>query len=412
MQSYAARFAKTLDDWTPRFPDPEDRPLNKRLVGYFYTGIEPEPLRSLIKHFPVDHVSDVFHQLRVQCTASVVEMVDLKTEKSFRERQFRARQQQQIPEPSRPLGGERRTKTSDSAGTQLKPLLGGEDPQFLIFDCDNCGGTHKSMNCKAKCRLCKSHGLNDDHIQFHCPKVTNAVERKQLQSPRHATGSPPLSIKSAASKSHKSSVALVKSAVSRAPHSGASMVSSLTQDTEYSEDESEVSDYPVYVDTCASDIYTPLVSNLDANSSHIHHRVTDQLKVEQADGTKLVSSGLGTLAGAPAFVMPAMSDTLLGANTVCRLGNLMLVDNDKIICVGSDANTRASLTEFYEYIRRNANQVKFTAYADNGCYKVLRSKIKDLTNKRTMAKLISRYETVQFSDLYHFVRFSHNISRS
>ncbi len=36
MQSYAARFAKTLEDWTPRFPDPEDRPLNKHLVGYFY----------------------------------------------------------------------------------------------------------------------------------------------------------------------------------------------------------------------------------------------------------------------------------------------------------------------------------------------------------------------------------------
>ena len=94
------------------------------------------------------------------------------------------------------------------------------------------------------------------------------------------------------------------------------MVSALTQDTEYSEDESEVSDYPVYVDTCASDIYTPLDSDLDADSSHIHSRVTDQLKVEQADGTKLISSGIGTLAGAPAYVMSDMSDTLLGANVV------------------------------------------------------------------------------------------------
>ena len=101
------------------------------------------------------------------------------------------------------------------------------------------------------------------------------------------------------------------------------------QDTEYSEDESEVSDYPVYVDTCASDIYTPLVSDLDADSSCIHSRVTDQLNVEQADGTKLVSSGIGTLAGAPAYVMPDMSDTLLGANVVCKLGNIMLVDDQK-----------------------------------------------------------------------------------
>ena len=48
MQSYAARFAATLDDWIPRFPDPHDRSLNERLVGYFYKGIEPEPLRMLV----------------------------------------------------------------------------------------------------------------------------------------------------------------------------------------------------------------------------------------------------------------------------------------------------------------------------------------------------------------------------
>ena len=29
MQSYAARFAETLDDWLPRFPDPDDRALNR-----------------------------------------------------------------------------------------------------------------------------------------------------------------------------------------------------------------------------------------------------------------------------------------------------------------------------------------------------------------------------------------------
>jgi len=105
MQSYAARFAETLDDWLPRFPDPDDRVLNKRLVAYFYNGIEPAPLRSLVQHFPVEYISDVFHQFRTHCTASVVEMANLKTEKSLRDRQFRTRQLQQIPEPSRPLGG-------------------------------------------------------------------------------------------------------------------------------------------------------------------------------------------------------------------------------------------------------------------------------------------------------------------
>jgi hypothetical protein len=105
MQTYVAQFADTLEDWLPRFPDPDDRALNKRLVSYFYNGIEPEPLRSLIKHFPVAHISEVFPQFRAHCIASVVEMANLRTEKSLRDRQFRSRQLQQIPEPYRPLGG-------------------------------------------------------------------------------------------------------------------------------------------------------------------------------------------------------------------------------------------------------------------------------------------------------------------
>ena len=129
--------------------------------------------------------------------------------------------------------------------------------------------------------------------------------------------------------------------------------------------------------------------------------------MEQADGTKLVSSGIGKLARAPAYVMPNMSDTLLGANVVCKLGNIMLVDDQKIICVGSDASTRASLSTFYDFIHQNKDIIKFTAYEENGCYKVLRSQIKSLNNNKSMAKLISRYETVQFSDLNHFVRFWH-----
>ena len=105
MQSYAARFAAILDNWVSRFPDQYDRVLNKRLVSYFYKGIEPEPLRSLVQHFPVDYISEVFDQFRTHCTPSTVEMVNLKTEKSFRDRQFRDRQK--IPELSRPPGGER-----------------------------------------------------------------------------------------------------------------------------------------------------------------------------------------------------------------------------------------------------------------------------------------------------------------
>ena len=127
-----ARFRSTLDDWVPRFPDSNDRALNERLVSYYvYKGIESEPLRLLVQHFRVDHVSDVFHQFRVQCTAFVVEMVNLTTEKSLRDRKFRARQQQQVPEPSRPLGGERRGKKTDSAGTKIHALL--EESLFQLI---------------------------------------------------------------------------------------------------------------------------------------------------------------------------------------------------------------------------------------------------------------------------------------
>ena len=129
MQSFAARFATALDDRIPIFPDPHDRSLNDS----FSKGIEPEPLRMLVSLFRVDHVCDVFDQFKLQCTASVVEMVNLKTEKSYRDRQFRSRQQQQIPEPSRPLGGEPRAKKTDSAGTKIVALL--EESLLPIFDC-------------------------------------------------------------------------------------------------------------------------------------------------------------------------------------------------------------------------------------------------------------------------------------
>ena len=183
----------------------------------------------------------MFHQFRIQCTASVVEMVNLKTEKYLRDRQFCARQQQQIPEPSRSLGGERRALKTNSAGTNIVARL--EEPLFPIFDCENCGGTHKSMNCKSKCRLWKSKGLDDDRIQFHCPKISNAVEKKKNQLPRRAT---------------ESTQRLVKSVTLGPKKTAGSVVSAITQEDEsYGGDDSEVRDYSVWVDTCASDIYTP-----------------------------------------------------------------------------------------------------------------------------------------------------------
>ena len=88
----------------------------------------------------------------------------------------------------------------------------------------------------------------------------------------------------------------VKSATSSPKKTAGSVVSAITQDDEsFAEEDSEVRhDYPVWVDTCASDVYTPSISDLDPDSLSIHSRVTDRLEVEQADGTKLASSGVSS----------------------------------------------------------------------------------------------------------------------
>ena len=236
----------------PSISQPQRQDTERTLGGlqYFHKGIDPEPLRTLFIHFRVEYVYDLFDQFRLQYTASVVEMVNLKTTNSRpRDRHFYQRLQQ-IPEP-RALGGERRAKKTDSAGTKTIALS--EDPLLQNFDCDNCRGTHKSMNYKSACRLCKSKGgLEDDRIQCHCPNIINAADRKRSQLPRPATGSPKRSVKSATSGSKRS---------------GGSDVSATTQDDEnYAEEDSEVNDYPVYVDTCASDIYIPTEKHLDADS--------------------------------------------------------------------------------------------------------------------------------------------------
>ena len=396
MQLYAAEFAAELNDQLPKIADPNDRLVQEAIIGYFYKGLHPDYLREKMTHFKVSTIKEVFNVFREYCTPIMVEAANFSfldvrrrrevppTKSSPRDSKFNSSESPRAAKKAGSIQSEIITRNSP-------PALSGDLP---VFDCDNCGGTHKSMNCRSDCRLCKSKGLDSNHVQFHCPKIVNAVERKQSQLPRPVPGSTTRSVKSAASKSRKPV---------------GSVISAITQeDDSFAEEDSEVRhDYPVWVDTCASDVYTPSISDLDPDSLSFHSRVTDRLSVEQADGTKLVSSGIGTLAGAPAYVMPAMSDTLLGANAVCKLGNIMVVCDKKIICVGSDASTRASLSTFYDFIRQNKDIIKFTAYEENGCYKVLRSKIKDLNTNRNMAKLISRYETVQFSDLYHFVRFWH-----
>ena len=74
------------------------------------------------------------------------------------------------------------------------------------------------------------------------------------------------------------------------------------------------------------------------------------LRISLVSSTLLTTSGVGTLAGASAYVMPASAETLLGANSI-------LVDDEKIVCIGSDASTRAASKAFYDFIHRNKNLV-------------------------------------------------------
>ena len=238
------------------------RALNQNRCGYWSSTFE-------LTTFPMYSISSEFNARHQLSRWSISRLRNLFGTANFAPD---SSSQQRIPEPSRPLGEERRAKKTDSAGIKIFALSG--DSLLPIFDCNNCGGTHKSMNRTSDCQLCKSKGLD---IQFPCPKISNAAEKKKNQLPRKATEPAQQSVKSATSGSKKTA---------------GSIISAITQDDEsYTEEDSKVSDYPVYVDTCASDIYTPLASNLDADSSHIHTR----LKVEQADGTKLVSSGIGKL---------------------------------------------------------------------------------------------------------------------
>ena len=71
--------------------------------------------------------------------------------------------------------------SEDKRGFDKPPALLSEE--FRIYDCANCCGLHKSINCTKACRLCKESGNDAKHIQYLCPEITNAKERKRDQQP-------------------------------------------------------------------------------------------------------------------------------------------------------------------------------------------------------------------------------------
>jgi hypothetical protein len=233
MQLYAAEFAAELGDQLHKLADPNDRVVQEVIIGYFYKGLHPDYLREKISHFKVSTIKEAFNVFREYCTPIMVEaanfsFLDVRRRRETPLIRTLTRESKSISSES-PRAAKKAGSLQSEITKNPSPALSGDLP---VFDCDNCGGTHKSMNCKSDCRLCKSKGLDSNHVQFHCPKIVNAVERKQSQLPRPVPGSTTRSVKSAASKSKKPA---------------GSVISAITQeDDSFAEEDSEVRhDYPV-----------------------------------------------------------------------------------------------------------------------------------------------------------------------
>ena len=226
MQTSAACFAVKLDDWVPRFPDPNDRALNELLVTYFYKGIEPEPLRSLVQHFRVEHVSDVFDQFRVQSTASVVEMVTEDWEIS-------PRPPISLPATTNnPRAGHWRESAKPRKRTQREPILslfrGVSFFQFLIAITVEVPTNQWTPSQIAGCA---SQRVSTIIISNFIARRSPMPSKKKNQLPRRTIVSTQGSVKSSTSGSKKTA---------------GSIGFAITHDDEsYTEEDSEVSDYSV-----------------------------------------------------------------------------------------------------------------------------------------------------------------------
>ena len=170
--------------WTTNFPRSwiPTCIVQEMLISYFYKGLQPEHLREKISHFKVSNIKEVFNVFREYCTPIMVEATNL----SFLD----TRQKKEVPQirqfprqlnhhsSESPHAAKKASSLQSEHARIFSPVLSGDLP---IFDRANCEGTHKSMNCTKPCRLYKSKGNNTEHVQYLCPLISNAKERKQNQ---------------------------------------------------------------------------------------------------------------------------------------------------------------------------------------------------------------------------------------
>ena len=170
-------------------------------------------------------------------------------------------------------------------------------------------------------------------------------------------------------------------------------------------------------------MYTPICADLDADSFLPQHDRRE--RIEDASGVILKSTGTGTIAGKPAYLVPGLTETLLSARIICQTtcpqhidDNFLLTTSDTVYCIDRNLSKNNIFDYFHQHVKINSGDLKFTAFQNHGVYTVATDAIKQLAGndpitrrdrkiKKKAAKRIRRYKTIQFKTLAALVLYWH-----
>ena len=125
---------------------------------------------------------------------------------------------------------------------------------------------------------------------------------------------------------------------------------------------------PALIYSGCSGMYTPIRSDLDSNSFIQHSRHDRKERIEDASGAILKSTGKGTIAGKPAYLVPGLSETLLSAHVIFQPtcprnidDNFLLTTSDAIYCIDRNISTTKLLESLQQHVTINPDDLKFKA---------------------------------------------------
>ena len=134
-------------------------------------------------------------------------------------------------------------------------------------------------------------------------------------------------------------------------------------------------------------MYTPIQSDLDSNSFVQHARHDRKERIEDASGAVLKSTGKGTIAGKPAYLVPGLTETLLSAHVICQPtctrekdDNFLLTTSEVVYCIDRNIRTDKILDSLQTHVKTNPDDLKFIAQQANGVYSINTNDIKHLTH--------------------------------